>query len=135
MERYMEAQRREESANRANLHDDDSQQNGYEIDNGNYSYRFFCDGKKYPKIDRITVTCTRATATELDTMLKENGKIGAKSHQEISSDGKTLTQTSTRIHEDGTKETKTITFVRTSGLQDSPVVGKARQRRPQNMRP
>jgi hypothetical protein len=92
-----------------------SPQGGYEINNGNYTYRFFCDGKEYPKIDRITIACAQATTTEMDTTLKENGKVGSRSHSEISADGKTQTETLTRIHEDGTTETKNTVFVRISG--------------------
>ncbi len=55
----------------------------YQIDNGNYSYRFMCDGKPYPVVGSRTVKCDRADAASIETIFMDHGRTFDDTKREL----------------------------------------------------
>jgi len=69
----------------------------FQIVTASLSYKFYCDGKYRLVTGHRTLACVKATATAIDVLEKDNDKLIGRVHRELSTDGKTLTQTATEF--------------------------------------
>jgi hypothetical protein len=84
-------------------------------DGSTASYDFGIDGKEYKTWANRTMTWTAAGNNAWDTVTRVDGRTLAKSHRQLSADGKTLTISSTGIHPDGTAFHEQAVFSRVTG--------------------
>ena len=80
-----------------------------------FSFDFANDGKPYKVIADRTISRTEAGKDAWDEIVYGNGKELARSHETLSSDGKTLTTVSTGTRPDGTTYNNTAVYTRVSG--------------------
>jgi hydrogenase maturation protein HypF len=78
------------TTDRSILRKDDLAKGGYQVNTGAYSFRFFCDARDYPTVGTNTIARVRVTATRMDTMLNENGRLINTTHRELSERRDTL---------------------------------------------
>ena len=76
------------------------------------SYDFACDGKDYPTIADRTVSCMKNDRNAFDSVSKLKGTELAKTHRELSADGKTLSVTTTGKSPDGSAFTDSNVYSR-----------------------
>jgi hypothetical protein len=88
------------------------------------NYDFAIDGKDYKTIYDRTTAWTAAGNDAWDSIAKANGKILAKTHRQLSADGKTLTITDTGTKPDGTTFNDVTVYTRVTGTTG--LVGKWR---------
>ncbi len=80
------------------------------------SFDFGTDDKPWKTIDAEDTTTTKMENDHSWTYTGEfKGKVTSKTHQEISADGKTLTEHSENYRPDGTKSQSDATYTRVSG--------------------
>lgn len=80
------------------------------------TFDFGTDGKPYKTIDADDTTTAKMENDHSWTYTDEfKGKVMSKTHQEVSADGKTLTEHSTSYHPDGTTSQSDSTYTRLSG--------------------
>jgi len=86
----------------------------FQVVTSSYKYRLICDGKYRPMVGNRSLACLKTTTTTMDTAEQENGKLLNTVHRELSSDGKTLTQTMVTIDEHGSGKLTHRNFTRFS---------------------
>ncbi len=80
------------------------------------SFDFGTDGKPYKTVDADDTTTTTMDNDHSWTYIGEfKGKAISKTHQEISADGKTMTEHNTSYRPDGTQAESDTTYTRVSG--------------------
>ena len=84
-------------------------------DGSTASFDFAIDGKEYKSWANRTTTWTPAGNNAWETVTQAEGRVLAKSHRQLSADGKTLTITSTGTRPDGTSFHEEEVFTRASG--------------------
>jgi hypothetical protein len=84
-------------------------------DGSTASYDFGVDGKEYKSWANRTTTWTPVGNNAWDTVTQTDGRVLAKSHRQLSADGKTLTITSTGTRPDGTSFHDEEVFARAGG--------------------
>ena len=85
-------------------------------DGSNVSFDFGTDGKPYKTVDNDDTTTTKMENDHSWTYTGEfKGKVVSKTHQEVSADGKTLTEHTTSYRPDGTTAESDATYTRVSG--------------------
>ncbi len=84
-------------------------------DGSTASYDFGVDGKEYKTWSNRTTIWTPAGNNAWDTVSQAGGKVLAKSHRQLSADGKTLTITSTGTRPDGVPFHEEVVFERVGG--------------------
>jgi hypothetical protein len=84
-------------------------------DGSTADFNFGVDGKKYKTWSNRSTTWTPAGNNAWDTVTEADGKVLAKSHRELSADGKTLTIVSTGTRPDGVAFRDEEVFARVSG--------------------
>src|SRR5271170_5840362 len=93
-------------------------------DGSTINFDFGIDGKEYKTVFDRTTTWTPVGDNAWDTVGKANGTILAKSHRQLSPDGKTLTITTTRTRPDGSPNNEEDVYTRVTGTTG--LVGKWR---------
>jgi hypothetical protein len=108
----------------------------FQIVTRSLSYKLICDGKYRPVVGHRSLACVSGTLTSMDVAEKDNGKPVNTVHREVSSGGKTLTQTITTVDEHGPGKSVRKVFVRfskPSGLAGEWTDPKELDRQPQIM--
>jgi hypothetical protein len=84
-------------------------------DGSTASYDFGIDGKEYKTWANRTTTWTAVGNNAWDIVIQADGKVLAKSHRELSADGKTMTVISTGTRPDGVAFRDQVVYERVSG--------------------
>lgn len=87
---------------------------GYQIDTGDVSFRFRCDGKEYPTVANQGLKCLMPNSTTLITSMMNNGKLVSVVRRTLSRDQNSLIQTTLVGGQLNTKNTSTHVYVRMS---------------------
>jgi hypothetical protein len=93
-------------------------------DGSTANYDFGIDGKEYKTLYNRTTTWTAKGDNAWDSVTKANSTVLAKTHREISADGKTLTVTATGTKPDGSTFKDETVYTRVTGTKG--LVGKWR---------
>jgi hypothetical protein len=87
----------------------------YHTESGTSTGNFRCNGKEYPAVANITVSCAQGSASALEITLKKNGTKTSTAQWELSRDGKMLTIKSTSVEAGGSPKSKETEYMRISG--------------------
>ena len=87
-----------------------------QVDTGNFSFRFLCDGKQYKTVGYETIRCPKTTSSMMNTEIYVRGKLVSIVERTLSGDQSLLTQKVLATGPHAVESTQVHVYRRSSGL-------------------